>query len=110
MKRKTFQLHCRASRNQSVLVSAALLPKNNAPGPFLGLNVNPGYDHIKREIMDEFVAHRPHPLMVMVGKYHPPPNTNMMAKTGSFNRAGEVSDGNARLAIAYAGQFYRNVS
>ena len=48
-----------------------MLPEINAPEPFLGLNVNPGYDHIQREIIDEFVAHRPRPLKVMVGKYNP---------------------------------------
>ena len=36
-------------RKQSLLASAALLPEINAPEPFLGLNVNPGYDHIQRE-------------------------------------------------------------
>ena len=69
-------------RKQSVLASAALLPEVNVPEPFVG----PGYEHIQREILEEFVAHRPHPLKVMVGKYNPPPNTT---KIGSFKLAGE---------------------
>ena len=40
-------------RNQLVLASAALLPEVNAPEPFVGLNVNPGYEHIQREILEE---------------------------------------------------------
>ena len=72
-----------------VLASAALLPEINAPEPFLGLNKNPGYDQIERDIIDEFAAHRPHPLKVMVGKCNTTPNITLMAKTGSFKLAGE---------------------
>ena len=67
-------------RKQSELASAVLLPEVNVPEPF----VNPGYEQIQREILEEFVAHRPHPLKVMVGKYNPPQNTTMVAKIGSF--------------------------
>ena len=85
-------------RKQLVLASAALLPEVNAPEPFVGLNVNPGYEHIQREILEEFVAHRPHQLKVMVGKYNPPPNTTMGAKIGSFKLAG---DGFCEGALKY---------
>ena len=49
-------------RKQSVMASAALLPEINTPEPFRGLNVNHGYDHIERYIIDELVAHWPHQL------------------------------------------------
>ena len=77
-------------RKQSALASAALLPEINALEPlFFRLNINPGYYHIKREIMDEFLAHRPHPLTVMDGKYNTPSNTTLVAKKGSFKHASE---------------------
>ena len=65
------------------------MPEVNVPEPFVGLNVNPGYEQIQREILEEFVAHRPHQLKVMVRKYNPPPNTTMGAKIGSFKLAGD---------------------
>ena len=75
-----------SKRKQSVQASAALLPEINAPEPFLGLHVNPGYAHIEREIIDEFVAHRPHSLKIMVGKYNGGQDTIIQARRRRLQR------------------------